>query len=118
MTFQCYVPRSLQQTAVGAVFVTLDGVRRLIPDHWLSQAELHEKGRLLRLIYTFGTIEVAGDGLEVLFEDATAGRLGIVSQAPPAAVASVQPWVTSLVTLAPNEELGFIQRESLWCKVR
>ena len=29
---------------------------------------------MLRLIYTFGTIEVAGQGLEVLFEDATAGR--------------------------------------------
>ena len=71
MTFKCYLPRSLQQTAVGAVFVTLDGVRHLIPDHWLSRAELHEKGRLLRLVYTFGTIEVAGHGLEVLFEDAS-----------------------------------------------
>jgi hypothetical protein len=73
MTFQCYVPRSLQHTAIGAVFVTLDGVRHLIPDHWLSRAELREKGRLLRLIYIFGTIEVAGQGLEVLFEDAAAG---------------------------------------------
>jgi hypothetical protein len=62
MSFQCYVPRSLQHTVVGAVFVTLDGVRHLIPDHWLSRAELREKGRLLRLIYTFGTIEVAGQG--------------------------------------------------------
>ena len=113
MTFQCYVPRSVQHTTVGAVFVTLDGVHQLIPDHWLSRAELHEKGRLLRLIYTFGTIEVAGEGLEVLFEDAVAGRLGIVSRAPPAAVPRVQPWVNSLVALAPNEELRFIQRESL-----
>jgi len=113
MTFQCYVPRSSQQTAVGAVFVTLDGVRHLIPDHWLSRAELHEKGRLLRLIYTFGTIEVAGQGLEVLFEDAAAGRLGTVSQAPPAASPRVQPWVSSLVALAPNEAIGFIRRESL-----
>ena len=113
MTFQCYLPRSLQQTAVGAVFVTLDGVRHLIPDHWLSRAELLEKGRMLRLIYTFGTIEVAGQGLEVLFEDAAAGRLGIVSEAPPTAVPRVQPWVCSLVSLAPNDELRFIRRESL-----
>lgn len=112
MTFQCYVPRSLQQTAVGAVFVTLDGVRHLIPDHWLSRVELHEKGRLLRLIYTFGTIEVAGEGLEVVFEDAAAGRLGTVSQAPPGAVSHVLPWVSSLVALAPNEAIGFIRRES------
>ncbi len=60
---------------------------------------------MLRLIYTFGTIEVAGHGLEVLFEDAVAGRLGIVSQAPPTAAPHVQPWVSSLVALAPNENL-------------
>jgi hypothetical protein len=113
MTFQCYVPHSLQQTAIGTVFVTLDGVRHLIPDHWLSRAELCEKGRLLRLIYAFGTIEVAGQGLEVLFEDAAAGRLGTVSQAPPAPVSHVQPWVSSLVALAPNEEVRFLRRESL-----
>ena len=111
MTFQCYVPRSPQHTVVGAVFVTLDGVRHLIPDHWLSRAELCEKGRLLRLIYTFGTIEVAGHGLEVLFEDAVGGRLGIISQAPPMA-APVQPWVSSLVALGPNEVFRSIQRES------
>jgi hypothetical protein len=109
----CYLPRSLQHTAIGAVFVTLDGVRHLIPDHWLSRAELREKGRLLRLIYTFGTIEVAGQGLEVLFEDATAGRLGTVSQAPPAAVRHGQLWVSSIMALAPNEQFRFIQRESL-----
>ena len=113
MSFQCYLPRSLQHTTIGAVFVTLDGIRHLIPDHWLSRAELCEKGRLLRLIYTFGTIEVAGHGLEVLFEDAAAGRLGIVSQAPPTAAPHVQPWVSSLVALAPNEDLRFIRRESL-----
>jgi len=113
MSFQCYLPRSLQHTTIGAVFVTLDGIRQLIPDHWLSRVELCEKGRLLRLIYTFGTIEVAGHGLEVLFEDAVAGRLGIVSQAPPTAAAHLQPWVSSLVALAPNENLRFIQRESL-----
>ena len=112
MTFQCYVPRSLQHTSIGAVFITLDGVRHLIPDHWLSRAELHESGRMLRLIYTFGTIEVAGQGLEVLFADATAGRLGTVSQAPPAAAPRVHPWVSSLVALAPNEAVGFIHRES------
>jgi hypothetical protein len=108
MTFQCYLPRSLQQTAIGAVFVALDGVRHLIPDHWLSRAELHHNGRMLRLIYAFGTIEVAGEGLEVLFEDATAGRLGTVSQAPPATLPPVRPWVSSLVTLAPNEKLTFL----------
>ncbi len=68
---------------------------------------------MLRLIYTFGTIEVAGEGLEVLFEDAAAGQLGIVSEAPPTAVPRVQPWVSSLVALASNDQLKFIERESL-----
>jgi hypothetical protein len=113
MSFPCYLPRSLQHTTIGAVFVTLNGIRQLIPDHWLSRAELCEKGRLLRLIYTFGTIEVAGHGLEVLFEDAVAGRLGIISQGSPAAATHVQPWVSSLVALALHEDLRFIQRESL-----
>jgi hypothetical protein len=45
MTFQCYIPRSSQRTATGAVFMTPNGVRRLIPDHWLAQAELSEQDR-------------------------------------------------------------------------
>ena len=79
MTFQCYFPRSSQPTAIGPVFVMADGIRRVIPDHWFVRAELSEKGRLLRLVYTGCTIEVAGQGLEVLFEDATLGQLGLAA---------------------------------------
>jgi hypothetical protein len=82
VTFQCYFPRSSQPSAIGAVFVTVDGVRRLIPDHWLAQAELSEHGRLLRLIYGCCTIEVAGQHLETLFQDAKVGRLGMILQGP------------------------------------
>ena len=84
MTSQCYLPRSSQRSAIGAVFVTIGGVRRFIPDHFLTEAELSEQGRLLRLIYTCCTVEVAGQRLEVLFEDAIVGRLGTILQAPPA----------------------------------
>ncbi len=52
MTFQCYLPRSSETAAIGAVFVTAGGVRRFIPDHFLAEAELSEQGRLLRLTYT------------------------------------------------------------------
>ena len=113
MRFQCYLPRSLQHTAIGAVFVTLDGVRRLIPDDWLSRAELREKGRLLRLIYTFGTIEVAGQGLEVLFEDATAGRLGIVSRRHQPPCPAHSPGSAASWPSLRMKRLRFIQRESL-----
>ncbi len=37
----------LQDAAIGAVFVTIGGVRRFIPDHSLMEAELSEQGRLL-----------------------------------------------------------------------
>ena len=73
MTSQCYLPRSSERSVIGAVFVTIGGVRRFIPDHFLTEAELSEQGRLLRLIYTCCTVEVAGQRLEVLFEDADRG---------------------------------------------
>ena len=113
MTFQCYFPRSSQPKAMGPVFVMADGVRRVIPDHWLLRAELSEKGRLLRLVYTGCTIEVAGQGLEVLFEDATTGQLGTIFQGPPATVPRSQPWVSSLVAVAPAERIPALGRESL-----
>ena len=80
MTSQCYLPRSSERSVIGAVFVTIGGVRRFIPDHFLAEAELSEQGRLLRLIYTCCTVEVAGQRLEVLFEDAIVGRLGTILQ--------------------------------------
>ena len=82
MTSQCYLPRSSERSVIGAVFVTIGGVRRFIPDHFLAEAELSEQGRLLRLTYTCCTVEVAGQRLEVLFEDAIVGRLGTILQAP------------------------------------
>ena len=91
MTSQCYLPRSSESSVIGAVFVTVGGVRRFIPDHFLAEAELSEQGRLLRLIYTCCTVEVAGQRLEVLFEDAIVGRLGTILQAPPASVPRDQP---------------------------
>ena len=99
MTFQCYLPRPSERVAIGAVFVTAAGVRRLIPDHCLTEVELSEHGRLLRLIYTCCTVEVAGQRLDVLFEDAIAGRLGTVLQAPLTPAVRDQPWVSSLVAI-------------------
>ena len=110
MTFQCYLPRSLQRPVIGAVFVTVDGTHRLIPDHWLTEVELSEQGRLLRLIYTCGTIEVAGRQLEAVFEDAVNGRLGTILQGPPTLVLWDRPWVSSLVALAPGAAVSELER--------
>ena len=113
MTFQCYVSRSSQHARIGAVFVTPEGLRRMVPDHWLAQAELLEQGRLLRLIYTHCTMEVAGQHLEPLFEDAVAGRLGTVCQSNSQSQPSDGPWVGSLVALAAGEAVPARQRGSL-----
>ena len=101
MTSQCYLPRSSQTAAIGAVFVTAGGVRRFLPDHSLLEAELSERGRLLRLTYTCCTVEVAGQRLEVLFEDAIVGRLGTIFQALPASVPPDQLWVSSILAIVP-----------------
>ena len=101
MTSQCYLPRSSQSTALGAVFVTAGGVRRFIPDHLLTEAELSEQGQLLRITYTCCTVEVAGQRLEVLFEDAIVGRLGTILQSPSALVPRDQLWVSSIMAIVP-----------------
>jgi len=110
MTFQCYLPRSSERAVIGTVLVTPDGVRRLIPDHLLTEVELSEQGRLLRLIYTCCKVEVAGQRLEQLFEDASLGRLGTVSQAPFSSAVRDQPWVSSVVTIVPSAAVSALER--------
>lgn len=101
MTFQCYLPRSSERAVIGAVFVTTDGSRRLIPDHCLAEVKLCEQGRLLRLVYTSCAVEVAGQRPEGLFEDAIVGRLGTILQPPPGSAARDQVWVSSPVAIVP-----------------
>jgi hypothetical protein len=84
----------------------------MIPDHWLAQAELSEDGRLLRLFYTCRTVEVAGQRLETLFEDAVAGRLGMIIEGASKQPATLdQLWVSSLVAAAPAEAASAFERE-------
>jgi len=107
MPFQCYTPRaSMRSALIGGLFVSADGTRRVLPDHWLTQAELLEGARLLRLSYTFCTIEVAGECLDLIFEDASIGKLGAIQAAPPQAASGGQLWVTSIVAIAPPEASG------------
>jgi hypothetical protein len=81
------------------LFIMPDGMQRVIPDHWLNQAELLGGSRLLRLGYSFCTIEVSGRGLDSIFEDAAIGRLGAIQAAPAGAVPGDGPWVTGIVAI-------------------
>jgi hypothetical protein len=105
MSIQCYIPRaSLHSALIGGLFVTADGTRRLIPDHWLLQAELLDEGSLLRLSYTSCTIEVAGQSLKTIFEDASIGKVGAIHEAPPGQEAPHGLLlVTSIFVIAPPE---------------
>ena|SRR5262245_11249572 len=106
MSFQCYSSRaSLRSASVGGMFVMADEAKRVIPDHWLIQAELLQNGCLLRLSYTFCTVEVAGRGLDTIFEDASVGKLGAIQAAPPQTTAGEgQPWVTSIVVVTAGPQ--------------
>lgn len=75
MPFPCYTPRAKMHSApIGGFFISADGRRLVIPDHWLTVAELSEGGRLLRLDYTFCSIEIAGECLDPILEDVAIGE--------------------------------------------
>ncbi len=101
---QCYTPRtSLRSAPIGGLFVMMDGSRRIVPDQWLTQAELLQGARLLRLTYSFCIIEIAGQNLDPIFDDAGIGKLGVIQAAPRDAMPAGQPWVTSIIAIAPTE---------------
>ena len=105
MSFQCYTPRaSLRSALTGGLFISADGSRRIVPDHWLTQAELLHGSRLLRLSYSFCTIEVSGQYLDPIFEDAGIGKLGAVLAAASEIALNGQLWVTNIVIIAPTEK--------------
>ncbi len=102
MPFPCDTPRtSLRPNIAGGLYILADGTRRYIPDHWLTQAELVKGSIMVRLTYTFCMIEISGQRLDPIFEDATTGRLGAVQAALPSADISEQLRVTSIVFTTP-----------------
>ncbi len=105
MLSQCYRPRSSMRSALtGGLFISTDGSRRVVPDHWLTHAELLNESRLLRLSYSFCTIEVSGQCLDPIFDDAGASRLGAVLAVASDSAPNGQLWVTDIVIIAPSEQ--------------
>jgi hypothetical protein len=51
---------------------------RILSDRWLMQTEILQGGCLLRLNYSFCVVEISGQCLDPLFEDAGTGKLGAV----------------------------------------
>lgn len=104
MSFQCYTPRaSMRSALIGGLFISADGTRRIIPDHWLIQVELLHGGHFLRLSYSFCTVEISGQYLDPIFEDAGVGKLGAVLAAASEETSNGHLWVSSIVILGSPE---------------
>src|SRR6266508_4277942 len=83
MSFRCYIPRaSLRSALIGGLFVSADGTRRLVPNHWLLQAEILDGARLLLLSYSCCTIERAGQLLEPRLDYVSVGKVGPSQDVP------------------------------------
>ena len=87
----------------GVVFVSHNGERRLLPDSWLSFAELTDEGRLLTLHYSAGKIRVRGHELGELFEEVCRGCLGEVRECGSPAPAGGL-WVIDFEWMFPIEQ--------------
>jgi hypothetical protein len=98
-TFRASLPSAL----TGGLFISADGTQRIVLVHGLNQTELLYGSRLLRLSYSFCTIEVSGRELDSIFEDASIGRLGTIQVAPVGAVPGDEPWVTSIAAIVPPQ---------------
>src|SRR5207247_11193606 len=97
---------------IGSPFVSADGTLSLVPDHWLPQAAVLDGERLLRLSYSCCTIEVAGQLLQPIFEDASIGKLGAIHVAPATPAPHGRLWVTSVTAMTPAEApLEVFERE-------
>jgi hypothetical protein len=82
---------------IGGIFVLADGSQHVIPNSFLTHANL-AKAALLRLHYSFVTVEIAGERLGAIFHDVTIGKLGTVTvDAEDAAMSKSDPAITTIV---------------------
>ena len=86
---------------IGGTFINADGFTRVISDQWFCQAELLNDATLLRINYSFGSVEISGYRLDAIANDVAIGKLGVIT-VPVSAdavtdVAENAPSVTSIV---------------------
>ena len=97
----CY--KSRNTNCIGGTFVSADGSRRVIPDHYLNSAKLQSDSTLLRLCYSFCVVDISGYCLKVIFNDVADGKLGTVKVLYPADAktdaVNIAPKVTSIVCI-------------------
>ncbi len=98
-----YTRRDPSLNLKGALFISHNGDQRLLPDGWLSLAELTAQGRLLTLHYSVGKVRVRGCKLDTVFQDACRGCLGELRECGSPAPAQGL-WISGFEWQFPVEE--------------
>jgi len=80
-----------------------DGTRHGVPDRSLTHAEIPQRARVPRILYTFCAIEMFGYYVERILKDARIGKLGAKHVAPERPAPYARRRVAGVVTIAPPE---------------
>ena len=90
---------------IGKMLILPDGTRRLLAHVYFAQAKLVNDSTLLKLYYSFCRVEVSGERLNIIFDDITSGRMGVISKDADDAVKPVtEPIITSIIYHSNTED--------------
>ncbi len=100
----CYTTRSaFRKQNAGAVFTFLAGQRRWIPDLCVSYAQVSPDASELKLVYSACVVNLYGQHLGSIFEDAMSHQLGEIQEGGvPDGLPKTGLWVTSMEILDPS----------------
>ena len=113
----CYTPRtSSASPLIGGIFIGQNGIRRVLPDQWITSAELMEDSKILHIRYTSCVMVINGFRLDGIFDDITNGKLGKVriaadTEDAKAAETTTGPFVTSIYSFS-QQALEASEQES------
>jgi len=85
------------------MLTTTNGTRHGVPDRSLTHAEILQRARVPRIMYTFCAIEIFDYCVGLILEDPGIGKLGAKHVAPERPAPYARRRVASVVTIAPPE---------------
>jgi hypothetical protein len=89
----------------GETFIFPDGTQRVLAHVYFAQAKLMDNATLLKLYYSFCVIEISGERLNIIFDDITSGRMGVISKdADNAVKPATEPIITNIIYLSNAQD--------------
>ena len=89
---------------IGETFIFSDGTRRVLAHIYFAQAKLLNNETLLKLYYSFCKVEISGERLNIIFNDITSGRMGVITKDADNTVKPVtEPVITDIIYLSNTE---------------